>query len=179
MNCKIPQRFRTLLKTIPTTRNKNAPILLLYRATHARQSHHVTDPSAGRARGLTGRGARRSQPHRQSIWRPFYRGLVVANELTRPLVPDRRRSVLLCSVCSEHTRPPCSAGDRPPGPRQALTSSPTATPSLSAWSVLTLAQCGQLSAHRQKGGELRSTMYLKFKKCDEVIKREKATLKKS
>ena len=70
--------------------------------------------------------------------------------------PDRRRGILLCSDFSEHTRPPRSVGDGPPGPCQALASSPTAAPSLSAWSVLTLAQCGQLSAHRQKGGDTSS-----------------------
>ena len=34
---------------------------------------------------------------------------------------------MLCSDFSEHTRPPRSAGDGPPGPRQALASSPAAT----------------------------------------------------
>ena len=116
----------------------------------------VTTRSTGRARGLMGRGARRSQPHRQPIWRAFYRRLAVANERARTLAPNRRRGVLLCSDFSEHTRPPRSTGDGPPGPRQALVSSPTATPSLSAWSVLTLAQCGLLSAHRQKGGDTSS-----------------------
>ena len=88
--------------------------------------------SLTRPRGLRGRRVRRSQPQLLLICWGFTAALAVANQRARSLAPDRRRGILWRSGFSEHTRPPRSAGDGPPGPRQALASSPTATPSLRA-----------------------------------------------
>ena len=107
--------------------------------------------STGRARCL--------QPHRQPIWRPFYRRLAVANVRTRPLDPDRRRGVLLCSDFSEHTRSPRDAGDGPPLARLSLQvslfPSPSATLATGVRGILTLAKCGNPPL-RQEGGDTSS-----------------------
>ena len=116
----------------------------------------VTTRSTGRARGLTGWGARRSQLQQQPICWLFYRRLAATNQRARPLAPDSHRGVLLRSGFFRSTlglrAPPETDLLVSPGSRLLANSDFVAM----GRRVLTLAQCGRPSAQGQEGGDTSS-----------------------